>query len=213
MDAGLAELRERIAANLTAFPRRAVRHEPAGGAGVGGGLRRAAVVVLVFADTGVPCVLLLRRGPGGRNAGQWALPGGRLEPGEDEVTAALRELREETGAVLAPADVAGLLDDYVTDSGFVITPVVAVRPGPIELRPDPVEVASLHPVPLDRLLAPGVPRWHDAGDGRPLLQMPLGPGILVHAPTGALLYQFREAALLGRPTRVHDTAQPDWTRD
>ncbi|WP_188193669.1 NUDIX hydrolase [Nonomuraea sp. SYSU D8015] len=190
-------LREQITARLTAFDRREV--PPAGG------ILRAAVTVCVLEDAErVPYTILLRRAPRGRNPGQWALPGGRLDDGEQPVEAALRELAEEAG--VKDVEVAGLLDDFVTDSGFVITPVVAFG-GQQEPVPDPREVASLHAVPLERFLAPGVPRWEGE-----LLQMPLGPSIVVHAPTGAILWQFAEVALRGRELRVFDVAQPHWTR-
>src|SRR5438309_10781461 len=91
-------------------------------------LKRAAVaIVLVEADhaQGGTALLLTRRAAGLRaHRGQWALPGGRCEDGETAVQAALRELREELGLNLAPADLLGLLDDYPTRSGYLITPVV-----------------------------------------------------------------------------------------
>lgn len=190
-------LRERVTANLTAFERREV--PPAQG------VRRAAVTLCVLEDAErAPYTILIRRAPHGRNPGQWALPGGRLDDGEGPVAAALRELDEETA--VRGVEVAGLLDDFVTDSGFVITPVVAFG-GRQEPVADPREVASVHAVPLERFLAPGVPRWR-----RGLLQMPLGPSIVIHAPTGAILWQFAEVGLRGRELRVFDVAQPHWTR-
>ncbi|WP_214323907.1 NUDIX hydrolase [Nonomuraea sediminis] len=190
-------LREVVTANLAAFP---VRRAP-----VSDGLRRAAVTVCVLEDPhGLPYTILIKRAPRGRNAGQWALPGGRLDDGEEPVQAALRELAEETS--VRDVRVAGLLDDFVTDSGFVITPVVAFG-GAQRPVADPREVASVHAVTLERFLAPGVPRWRGG-----LLQMPLGPGIVVHAPTGAILWQFAEVALRGRELRVLDVEQPRWTR-
>ncbi|MFI6600954.1 NUDIX hydrolase [Nonomuraea sp. NPDC050536] len=193
----IPRLHELITANLAAF---AVRRAPDGD-----GLRRAAVTVCVLEDPdGLPYTILIKRAPRGRNAGQWALPGGRLDDGEEPVQAALRELAEETA--VRGVRVAGLLDDFVTDSGFVITPVVAFG-GTQQPVADPREVASVHAVALDSFLAPGVPRWRGG-----LLQMPLGPGIVVHAPTGAILWQFAEVALRGRDLRVFDVAQPRWTR-
>lgn len=190
------ELPDLITANLTAFDRRRVT--PAEG------VRRAAVTVRVLEDAErTPYTVLIRRASHGRNPGQWALPGGRLDDGEEPVEAALREPAEEVA--VRGVRVAGLLDDFVTDSGFVIMPVAF--DGRQEPVGDPREVASVHAVPLERFVAPGVPRWHDG-----LLQMPLGPGITIHAPTGAILWQFAEVALRGRELRVFDVAQPHWTR-
>lgn len=173
--------------------------------------RRAGVALTVFEHRGEPCVLVIKRAFGGRNAGQWALPGGRVEEGETAVEAALRELHEEAGLQASSAEVAGVLDDFVTGSGFVITPVVVVLDRPTRPRRDPVEVHSLHPVPLHRLLDDAVPRWRTAADGSPLLQMPLRHDMVIHAPTGAILWQFRQVALLGVHTRVGNVAQPVWT--
>jgi 8-oxo-dGTP pyrophosphatase MutT (NUDIX family) len=195
------ELRELITANLAAFDRREAPLAP--------GLRRAAVTVCILEDVlddggRLPYTILIKRAPRGRNPGQWALPGGRLDEGESPVEAALRELCEETA--VGGVEVVGRLDDFVTDSGFVISPVVAFG-GAQRPVADAREVASVHAVPLDRFLAPGVPRWRGG-----LLQMPLGPSIVVHAPTGAILWQFAEVALRGRELRVFDVAQPHWTR-
>ncbi|MCG5214765.1 NUDIX hydrolase [Streptosporangium sp. KLBMP 9127] len=196
------ELRERITENLSVFRRRGVP--------VPDGHRQAAVTICVLEDAERrPYTIVIKRVRQGRNPGQWALPGGRLDDGEEAVAAALRELAEETA--VTGVSVAGLLDDYVADSGFVITPVVAFG-GTQTARRDPREVASIHRIPLERFLAEGVPRWTTGGDGRSLLQMPLGPGILIHAPTGAILWQFAEVALRGGDLRVADVAQPTWTR-
>src|SRR3954452_7637562 len=79
----------------------------------------------VAGPAGGPAVLLTRRAARLRaHASQWALPGGRVDEGEEPVDAALRELREELGLDLGESDVLGLLDDYPTRSGYVITPVV-----------------------------------------------------------------------------------------
>ena len=189
-------------ARLAAFPRIAV--DPAG--------RRAAGVAIGIVAADDPYVLLIKRASRGRNAGQWAFPGGRLEPGEDAVTAALRETEEEIGVAAEPSSVLGLLDDFVADSGFVITPVVLHLPGSTEPRRNPDEVHSVHRIPLRRLASDDLPEWAQLPDGRPLLRMPLRRDVVVHAPTGAILWQFREVVLLDRPTRVADLAQPAFTR-
>ena len=140
--------------------------------------------------------------------GQWALPGGRLDPGETPVQTALREMREEIGLALPPERVLGLLDDFVTRSGFVMTPVVVWGGADVELEPNPEEVASVHRIPLREFLRPDAPMLKPvAGSEHPMLRMPVG-STSIAAPTAALLYQFREACLLGRGTRVAHFEQP-----
>lgn len=97
----------------------------------GTGLTAAAVAVCVVFRDGVPGLLITRRAPRLRShAGQWALPGGRQDPGELAPEAARRELREETSLEAPPDAVLGLLDDYVTRSGYLMTPVV-IWGGPV----------------------------------------------------------------------------------
>ena len=87
-------------------------------------------------------MLLTLRAAGLRaHRGQWALPGGRCDAGETPVEAALRELHEELGLELGPEDVLGLLDDYPTRSGYLITPVVVwAATKAAGLSPNPAEV-------------------------------------------------------------------------
>jgi 8-oxo-dGTP pyrophosphatase MutT (NUDIX family) len=135
------------------------------------------------------------------------LPGGSLDEGETPVVAALRELHEEVGLRLTESAVLGLLDDYATRSGFVITPVV-VWAGHLEgeLQPNAPEVAELYVVPL--IAIDVEPRFHAIPESdAPVIQLPLF-GRFVHAPTAAVLYQFRELALHGRTTRVAHFEQP-----
>lgn len=148
--------------------------------------------------------LLCRRSIGmRRHAGQWALPGGRLDPGESPLDGALRELEEELGLSLAPADVVGWLDDYVTRSSFVISPVVLWCDGDPKIVPDPDEVFAAYRVGL-HALRDSSPRLIEIPESdKPVLQVPLGTD-LIHAPTGAILLQFREVALLGRAGRRVD---------
>jgi len=196
-------LRARASANLAGFERRAAAPD---------GRRPAAVAVVVLSDEqGRACFLLTRRAASLRaHARQWALPGGRLDPGETAAAAALRELEEELGLRLPPAAVLGLLDDYPTRSGFVITPVVMWGGRDVEPAPNPAEVASVYRVPLADLDAPDVPRLVSIPESdRPVIQVPILSS-LVHAPTAAVLYQFREVVVHGRPTRVDHFEQPVW---
>ncbi len=154
-----------------------------------------------------PALLLTRRAAGLRaHAGQWALPGGRLDDGETPERAALRELAEEVGLVRGPGDVLGLLDDYVTRSGYVITPVVvwAGETGP--LVPAEAEVAAVHRVPLADLDVDPVLDTIPESDA-PVIRLPLLGGWL-HAPTAAVVYQFCQVACRGRHTRVAHLEAP-----
>jgi 8-oxo-dGTP pyrophosphatase MutT (NUDIX family) len=143
-----------------------------------------------------------------RHAGQWALPGGRLDADETPVDAALREVREELGFGLGSEHVIGWLDDYPTRSGFVITPVVLWGPSDPAVVPDPDEVLAVYRIGLQALLD-SKPRFLTIPESdQPILQLPLGND-LIHAPTAAVLYQFREVALQGRvDERVHHIGEP-----
>lgn len=139
---------------------------------------------------------------------QWALPGGRLDPGESVIDAALRELDEEVGIALAPSDVLGLLDDYPTRSGYVITPVVIWGGGRLNPRPAPDEVVAVYRVGLHQLQRPDSPRFITIPESsRPVVQIPLGND-LIHAPTGAVLLQLRWLCLDGRNDPVNELEQP-----
>ena len=186
--------------------------------------RRAAVAVAVIDEghgadlEGLPhhttpsdraALLLTRRSKDLRNhAGQWALPGGRIESGESPEDAALRELAEEVGLVVDRSSVLGRLDDFATRSGFVITPII-VWPGPaLTLSADAGEVQSIHRIPLEEFLRADAPLLETLPDhAQPVLRMPVGRGWIA-APTAAVIYQFRELCLLGRPTRVAHFEQP-----
>src|SRR5215471_17409108 len=103
-------------------------------------LKRAAVAIaLTGAETAGGTALLLTRRASGLRAhrAQWALPGGRCDAGETQIQSALRELREELGLDLAENSVLGLLDDYPTRSGYLITPVVVWAGEGGAMRPNP----------------------------------------------------------------------------
>jgi 8-oxo-dGTP pyrophosphatase MutT (NUDIX family) len=194
-------LRERVVHNLAAFDR--VRFDQPE-------LARAAVaLVLVAGPVGEPAFLLTRRSVTlNRHGGQFALPGGRIDEGEDANSAAIRELSEELGVSLGPTSVLGQLDDFATRSGYVMTPVVLWGPEVGALTPNPSEVAVAYRVPLSELYRPDVPVVFRVADSEfPLLSLPL-VGTQVYSPTAAIIYQLRELALEGRLTRVHHYEQP-----
>lgn len=198
-----AALRARVHLNLAGFARQPIAPD---------GRRPAAVAVVLLPDEeGRACFLLTRRTATLRaHARQWALPGGRIDAGESAEGAALRELREEVGLGLEPSSILGLLDDYGTRSGFIITPVVTWADEHVELTPNPAEVAHVYRVPLTELDKPDVPRLITIPESdRPVIQVPLLSS-LIHAPTAAVLYQIREVVVHGRPTRVAHFEQPTW---
>jgi 8-oxo-dGTP pyrophosphatase MutT (NUDIX family) len=192
---------QRIRRHLEAHPRQQTD--------LGGRGHAAVALTLVGDELARPCFVLTRRNPElRRHAGQWALPGGRIDPGESVEQAALRELDEEVGLVLPESSLLGFLDDYPTRSGFVITPVVIWGGPGAELDPNPEEVAEAHRVPIAELDRPEVPQLRRIPESdRPVISIPL-LGSNIHAPTAAILYQLREVAIWGRGTRVAHFEQP-----
>jgi len=196
--AGTSIDRDTVAARVAGFPRIAADRPD---------LKQAAVAVCVTQHEGRPCLLLTRRSARLRaHAGQWALPGGRREAGETAVDGALRELAEEVGLVLAVGSVLGLLDDYVTRSGYVMTPV-ACWAGPAgQLTGSEAEVASVHEVPLADLDVE--PRFISIPESvAPVVQLPL-LGDYLHAPTAAIVHQFCRIACRDEVQRVAHYEQP-----
>jgi 8-oxo-dGTP pyrophosphatase MutT (NUDIX family) len=169
-------------------------------------LKRAAVAIaLVEADDargGTALLLTLRA-----HRGQWALPGGRCDEGETSVEASLRELHEELGLQLGPLDVLGLLDDYPTRSGYLVTPVVVWAATGAALSPNPAEVASVHRIALDDIERPEAFDFVAIPESTRRVVRLRHAGQFIHAPTAALIYQFREV-LAGRDTRVAELEQP-----
>jgi mutator protein MutT len=177
----------------------------------GEGLKRAAVAITVVPHEENAAFLLTRRTPRlSSHAGQWALPGGRLDQGEEPVEAALRELSEEVALEIPRSEVLGVLDDYPTRSGYLITPVVVWAAETARMRPNEAEVASIHHIPLAELERPGSPVFHTIPESeRPVIRLLIGDDH-IHAPTAALLYQFAEVGLRARATRVAELEQPVW---
>ena len=142
------------------------------------------------------------------HAGQWALPGGRIDAGETPEQAALRELFEEVELQLDASAILGRLDDFVTRSGYVITPVVVWAGAAREMAPNPAEVDTIHRIPVDEFMRDDAPMLEAQEDAeRPVLRMPVGDNWIA-APTAAMLYQFREVCIAGRATRVAHFDQP-----
>ena len=156
-------------------------------------------------------LILTRRSARLRNhAGQWALPGGRIDSGETPEQAALRELAEEVDLRLDAGSVIGRLDDFVTRSGYAITPVVVWAGAARDLVPNPQEVRSIHRIPVDEFLRTDAPMLENRSDSEhPVLRMPVGDSWIA-APTAAVRYQFRELCICGRATRVAHFEQPQF---
>ena len=173
------------------------------------GRRHAAVAVTLVADAEhAACFLLTRRAPRlSSHAGQWALPGGRCDVGETQSQAALRELHEELGVGLGESDVLGLLDDYPTRSGYLITPVVVWVSTSADLVPNPAEVASVHRIALTDIERNDAFSFTTIPESTRRVIRFRHAGQHIHAPTAALIYQFAEV-LAGRNTRVAELEQP-----
>lgn len=121
-----------------------------------------ASVLLALVQRAEPTLLLTERSLHmSTHSGQVAFPGGRADPDDlDAVATALREAHEEVGLEPARADVLGVLPEYFTGSSFRVTPVVALVPPSVVLRPNPDEVARMFEVPLSFLLNPEHHRLH-----------------------------------------------------
>jgi 8-oxo-dGTP pyrophosphatase MutT (NUDIX family) len=209
------DLLHHIRSNLKQFDRLASSQK---------GLKKAAVAVTIvdhrndsdpltrrYSDSsaGHAAMILTRRAATLKNhAGQWALPGGQMEAGERPEETVLRELEEEVGLRLDADAIIGRLDDYDTRSGFTIKPVVLWGRLDVTLRPNPGEVASIHLIPLAEFMREDAPMLEEIPGGKnPVLMMPVG-NTCIAAPTAAIIYQFREVALLGNQRRVAHYEQP-----
>ena len=174
-------------------------------------LKRAAVAIALVEDgeaANQAAMLLTRRAASLRaHRSQWALPGGRCDEGETPAQAALRELHEELGLELGPEYVLGLLDDYPTRSGYLITPVVVWTAGAAAMSPNPAEVASVHRIALADIEQADAFDFTVIPESTRRVIRFRHAGQFIHAPTAALIYQFREV-LAGHATRVAELEQP-----
>jgi len=195
--------RRNIAELVAAFTR-------ASAAEAGPALKRAAVVMALTegeARAGTSFLLTRRAASLRSHSAQWALPGGRCDANETQAQAALRELHEELGLDLGEGDVLGLLDDYPTRSGYLITPVVVWVSTRAALVPNPAEVASVHRIALSGIERDDAFSFTTIPEStRRVIRFHLAAQF-IHAPTAALIYQFREV-LAGRTTRVAELEQP-----
>jgi 8-oxo-dGTP pyrophosphatase MutT (NUDIX family) len=197
-----AAFKDALAERCASFPR--LEHPSEG-------LKRSAVAItLVDAGdgSGETAFLLTRRAPKLRtHAGQWALPGGRMDEGETPVQTALRELEEELGVASPQESVLGVLDDYPTRSGYAIVPIVTWLEDIRAIRPNPEEVAAVYRIRLDEISRPDAIHFLTIQESdRPVIRLTFGDG-MVHAPTAAMVYQLCELAA-GRVTRVDQLEQP-----
>lgn len=210
------DLRTLVKTRLDAFPRNEATDSDA----------RHAAVALGILETGhgadlcgmpqhtewssAAALLLTRRSSKLKDhPGQWALPGGSADSGETPIQTALREMHEEVGLEISESEVLGRLDDFVTRSGFIISPVVVWLGKGVNPVPNPTEVDSVHRIPVSEFLRDDAPLLdHDETDSdHPVLRMPVGD-TWIAAPTAALLYQFSEVCIRGLSTRVAHFDQP-----
>ncbi|MER9832403.1 CoA pyrophosphatase [Mesorhizobium sp. M0134] len=178
-------------------------------------MKQAAVaIVLVAADDGsgeTALFLTLRCAKMRSHAGQYALPGGRGDQGEDAVDTVIRECFEELALSLSADQLLGTLDIYATQSGYAVTPVVFATTNEPDLCLNPKEVDQVFRIKLSDLSGERSAQFFSQGEnGRRLIRFSIFDHH-IYAPTAAILYQFIEMTA-GRYQRVDDLAAPDFAR-
>ena len=155
-------------------------------------VREAAVAIVLLPGEGGHAELpvIMRNSSLRNHAGQFGLPGGRIEAGESPEVAARRELHEELGVRIPASGVVGRLAAADTTSGYRIHPIVLFGDDPVTLSPDPAEVAEVHRITIDEV---DDAVEHDAAVGALAVL-----GTVIYAPTGEILRRFRELGLHGR---------------
>lgn len=199
------DLKNTITSNLAQFKVRSAE--------VDQNLTQAAVALVIeaaSANSEANLYLTLRSNKLRKHAGQFALPGGKLDVEETAELAACRELKEELNISVRCDSVLGRLDDFITRSGFMITPVILWKDSHQEPVPNEDEVAHFFRIPMSDLLDAALVNQPYSTINPVFSISPQAVKNTVYSPTAAIIYQFREVALLGRCTRVGHYEQPSF---